>query len=214
MLSKLFQKFEEIKDTLRSDKVFDCLGELMHDKNLSQLLIEAADARNINEILQDIETTVNEEYITKVKENLGESLATRFIDYTRIKEMAHQAHEHRLIPEYTQSFFKKAFDKSGGKFREIKDGFIFIDSIPYEIRKTGEEDGFKRSYGELLKRYPKVTFDKEIAFKNPDAEFVSFGHLLFEALMVWVERAFSDLLIKGATFIDTDERMGRIHSLL
>jgi superfamily II DNA or RNA helicase len=208
VLSKLFQKLEEIKDALGSDKVFDCLGELMHDKNLSQLLIEAAaNARSINEILQDIEITVNEEYIAKVKENLGESLATRFIDYTRIKEMAHQAREHRLIPEYTQSFFKKAFDKSGGKFREIKDGFLAVDSIPFEIRKIGEEDNFKRSYGELLRRYPKVTFDKEIAFKNPDAEFVSFGHPLFESIMVWVERTFSDSLLKGATFIDPDGKM-------
>lgn len=208
VLSKLFQKLEEIKDALGSDKVFDCLGELMHDKNLSQLLLEAAaNARSVDEILKEIEITVNEEYIAKVKENLGESLATRFIDYTRIKEMAHQAREHRLIPEYTQSFFKKAFDKSGGRFREIKDGFLAIDSVPYEIRKIGEEDNFKRSYGELLKRYPKVTFDKEIAFKNPDAEFVSFGHPLFEAIMVWVERTFSDSLLKGATFIDPDGRM-------
>lgn len=121
VLSKLFQKLEEIKDALGSDKIFDCLGELMHDKNLSQLLLEAAaNARSVDEILKEIEITVNEEYIAKVKENVGESLATRFIDYTRIKEMAHQAREHRLIPEYTQSFFKKAFANREGNSEKLK----------------------------------------------------------------------------------------------
>ncbi|MBI2487426.1 MAG: DUF3883 domain-containing protein [Deltaproteobacteria bacterium] len=208
VLNKLFQKLEEIMNALGSDKVFDCLGELMYDKNLSQLLLEAAaNSRSIDEILKEIEITVNEEYIAKVKENLGESLATRFIDYTRIKEMALQAREHRLIPEYTQSFFKKAFDKAGGKFHELKDGFLAIDSVPYEIRKIAEEDNFKKSYGELLRKYSRVTFDKEIAFKNPDTEFVSFGHSLFEAIMIWVERTFFGSLLSGATFIDPDGRM-------
>ncbi|GAI31372.1 unnamed protein product, partial [marine sediment metagenome] len=100
VFKRLFEKLEEIKKALGSDKVFDCLGEIYQDKNLSQLLVEAAvNARNIDDILKDIEITVNEEYINKVKENLGESLATRFIDYTRIKEMAQQAQEYRLIRE-------------------------------------------------------------------------------------------------------------------
>lgn len=205
VLNKLFKKLEEIRKALGSDKVFDCLSEVLYDKNLSQLMLEAAaNARDIDEILKEIEITVNEEYIAKVKENLGESLATRFIDYTRIKEIARQAQEHRLIPEYTETYFKKAFTKAGGKHRELKDGFLAIDSIPYDIRKIADEDNFKKSSGELLKRYPKVTFDKDISFKNPESEFISFGHPLFEAIMVWVERTFLDSLLNGATFIDPD----------
>jgi len=121
--------------------------------------------------------------------------------------MAQQAREHRLIPEYTENFFKKAFTKIGGKFRELKDGFLAIDSVPYELRKIAQDDNFKKSYGQLIKRYPKVTFDKEIAFKNPDVEFISFGHSLFEAVMVWIKINLSDSLINGATFIDPDGKM-------
>ncbi|RKY28141.1 MAG: helicase [Candidatus Omnitrophota bacterium] len=207
VLNRLFQKLDEIRKALGSDKVFDCLGEVLYDKNLAQLLLEAAaNARNIDEILKEIEITVDEEYIAKVKENLGESLATRFIDYTRIKEMQQQAKEHRLIPEYTESFFKKAFAKAGGKIRYLKNGFLAIDSIPYDIRKIAEEDTFKKSFGSILKRYPKVTFDKDIAFKNQDAEFISFGHPLFEALMKWIDINFNQSLLNGATFIDPDGR--------
>ena len=208
VFKRLFEKLEEIKKALGSDKVFDCLGEIYQDKNLSQLLVEAAvSARNIDDILKDIEITVNEEYINKVKENLGESLATRFIDYTRIKEMAQQAQEYRLIPEYTESFFKEAFTRVGGKFHEGKSGFMVIDSIPFDLRNIAKEDTFRKSYGDLVKKYPRVTFDKEIAFRNPDVEFISFGHPLFESLMVWIEKNISDSLLNGANFIDPDGKL-------
>ncbi|MFQ5964571.1 MAG: helicase-related protein [Candidatus Scalinduaceae bacterium] len=208
VLKRLFEKLDEIRGAMGSDKVFDVLSEVLYNKNLSQLLMEAAaNARNIDDILEDIEITVDDDYIAQVKENLGETLATRFIDYTRIKEMAQQAREHRLIPEYTESFFKKAFAKAGGKFRELKDGLLAIDTIPFQIRKIANDDSFKKSFGELLKKYPRSTFDKDVAFKNPDVEFITFGHALFESVMVWVESNFTESLLNGSTFIDPDGKL-------
>lgn len=208
VLNRLFEKLEEIRNALGSDKVFDVLSEVLYNKSLSQLLMEAAaNARNIDDILKDLDIKVDEDYISKVKENLGESLATRYIDYTRIKEMAQQAREYRLIPEYTESYFKKAFIKAGGRLKERKEGFLAIDTIPYEIRQIAGQDLFKKCYGGLLKKYHRVTFDKEIAFKNPDAEFVSFGHPLFEAVMTWVENNLTDSLLNGAVFTDPDGKM-------
>jgi hypothetical protein len=52
-----------------------------------------------------------------------------------------------------------------------------------------------------------MTFDKDVAFKNPDAEFVSFGHPLFEATMSWIENNCSTCLINGACFTDPDGKM-------
>ncbi|MFQ6105090.1 MAG: protein NO VEIN domain-containing protein, partial [Candidatus Glassbacteria bacterium] len=208
VLHKLFQKLDEIRGALGSDKVFDVLSEVLYDKNLSQLLMEAAAyARNIDEILAEIDIEVDEDYVTRVKENLGESLATHYIDYTRIKEMAQQAREHRLIPEYTESYFKKALLKAGGRFSERKRGFLAVESVPYEIRKIAEDDLFKKTYGDLIRRYPRVTFDKEIAFKNPDVEFISFGHPLFEAVMRWVDQNYGPVLPSGASFSDPDGRL-------
>ncbi len=208
VFKRLFDKLEEIRTALGSDKVFDCLGEIFGDKNLAQLLIEAAaSARDMDEILATFNLPVDEDYIKKVKENLGESLATHFIDYTRIKEMAARAKENRLIPEYTENFFKKAMIKAGGKLDLRKDGFLRLESIPYEIRQFADRDDFRKRFGSLQKSYPKVTFDKEIAFKNPDAEFLSFGHPLFEALLLWVEKTLSNSLLSGATFLDPDNRL-------
>lgn len=208
VLNRLFEKLNEIEKALGTDKVFDVLSEVMYGKDLSQLLLEAVSgARDIDEILAEIDVEVNDDYVQQVKENLGESLATRYIDYTRIKEKADEAREHRLIPEYTEAFFKKAFDKVGGKYHTRADGFLSIDSIPFEIRKIAEEDEHQKQYGPMLKKYPKATFDNDTAFKNPDAEFISFGHPLFEAILKWVERELSLSLKQGAVFKDPDGRM-------
>jgi len=208
VLKKLFDKLDEIKEVMKSDKVFDVISEVLYGKDLSLLLLEAAaSSRSMEEILKELDIRIDEEYIRQVKENLGESLATKYIDYTRIREMAEKAREHRLIPEYTKSFFIKAFAKAGGSLHERKDGFMSIDSVPYEIRSIAEEDPFRRRYGYLLRAYPKVTFDKEVAFKSSDAEFVSFGHPVFEATLDWVEKSFSADLMKGTTFVDPSGKL-------
>lgn len=207
VLAKLFDKLEEIRNAIGSDKVFDVIGDTFYGKNLYQLVLDAvANARSMDEIIKKLDIKVDENYIKEIKEALGESLATKHIDYTRIKEMAEKAKEYRLIPEYVEEFFKRAFQKAGGKFRIRKDGFIVIDSIPYEIRKIAEEVDFKNRYGSILRQYPKATFDKEIAFKNPDAEFISFGHPLFEALLEWVKRNYFAKLQRGAMFKDPSGR--------
>ena len=121
--------------------------------------------------------------------------------------MAERAKEYKLIPEYVEEFFKRVFKKAGGKYRELKSGFIAIDSVPYEIRKIAESDEFKNRYGIVKKNYPKATFDKELAFKNPDAEFISFGHPLFEAVIKWVTDKFTEEIKKGAIFKDPSGKL-------
>jgi hypothetical protein len=214
VLKALFDKLDEIRDALGSDKVFDVLGDIIQGKNLSQLLVEAAcGARSVQEILKEIEITVDPAYIARVREELGESLATRFIDYTRIHEMADQAREHRLIPEYTEAFFKRAMETLGGKWqpRTVADlpqgSFLSVDSVPPVLRQVGEVDSFIKQYGPILRRYPLVTFDKDASMNVSQAELVTFGDSLFEALLAWIERDLGMALKEGALFTDPDGRM-------
>ena len=207
VLSRMFEKLEEIRRSL-GNKVFDVIGEVFLGKNLQQIMIEAASgARSMSELLKEIDIHVDEKYIREVKENLAESLATKYIDYTRIKEMAEKAREYKLIPEYTEEFFRKAFALVDGRMRNRKDGFITIDSVPYEIKSISEEDFFRRKFGTLLKSYPKISFDKELAFKAGDAELVSFGHPLFEAVLEYTGITYGNDLRKGAVFIDPEAKL-------
>ena len=208
VLKALFEKIEEIKSALGSDKVFDVLNEVLYGVNLSHLLLEAAaNAKSTDEILAELDIEVDADYIAKVKENLGESLATHYIDYTRMSEMAERARERRLIPEYTQAFFRKAFETLEGRLRERRDGFLAIESIPRSIRRFAQEDAFNRKHSGISTAYPKATFDKEVAFRTPDAEFISFGHPLFEAVLDWIEDKLSDCLKQGAVFEDPDGKL-------
>ena len=200
VLAKLFEKLEEIKSKLGSDRVFDVIGDVFFGKNLYQLILDAvSQARSLDDIIQELDNIkVDEKYIQEIRKALGESLATKFIDYTRIRELSEKAKENRLIPDYVEEFFKKAFQKAGGRYRIRKDGFISIESIPFELKKIAEKNNLS------LKTYPKATFDKDKAFKNPDAEFISFGHPLLETLMDWVHQSFFNNLQKGAVFEDPE----------
>src|SRR5437870_12272088 len=54
VLTTLFDKLQEIRDALESDKVFDVSSEALYGKNLSHLLLEAAaSARSMEEILNE-----------------------------------------------------------------------------------------------------------------------------------------------------------------
>ena len=211
VLKALLDKMEEIKSALGSGKVFDVLSEVLYGVNLSQLLLEAAaSAKDISDILAEIDIHVDQDYLTEVKENLGESLATRYIDHTRLREMEARARERRLIPEYTEAFFRRAFAVLEGKLRERQDGFLAIDSIPRFIRRFAQEDTFKRKHGAISAEYLKATFDKEIAFRNPDTEFISFGHPLLEAVLGWVGDELTDCLKQGGVFEDPDGKLDGI----
>ncbi len=203
VLSRMFEKLEEIREKLGSDRVFDVIGEVFHGKNLYQLIIEAVTkARTLEEVLKEMDIKPDESYLRNIREILGESLATRFIDYTKIRDIAEKAKEYRLIPEYVEEFFKRVFKEAGGSYRELRDGFIAIDSIPYEIKKIADSQDFKNRFGDLDRRYPKATFDSQKAFENPDAEFISFGHPLLEALIEWTLERFREGVKKGAVFKD------------
>ena len=203
VFKKLFEKIEEIKNSLGTDKVFDIIGDIFYGKNLYQLIIEAVTrAKTIDEIIKELDIVVDSDYIQKIKDILGESLATKHIDYTRLREMAEKAREFRLIPEYVEEFFKKAFVKAGGKYRIRKDGFLSIENIPYEIKNIA-----KSGFGPIATSYQKITFDKEIAFLNPDSEFISFGHPLLEALIYWIKERYIDGLKIGAVFESPDGRL-------
>jgi len=204
VLAKILEKLEEIRRTLGNDRVFDVIGDVFYGKNLYQLVLDAAtNAKTMEEILSELDIKCDEEYVARIKEMMGETLATRFINYPMIKEWVEKARENKLIPEYVEAFFKKTLSRAGGKFRELRGGFLAVDSIPLELKRIAEAVGFKNRFGLLMNRYPNVTFDKEQAFAHPDAEFISFGHPLLEALISWVLNNFKEISGRGSVFTDS-----------
>ena len=212
VMTTLLRKLDEIKSAFSSDKVFDVISEILPGRSLARLMIEAAaNTRDQDEILKEIDINTKDlKSMESIKATLGDSLATKYIDHTAIREMRHKAMENKIIPEYAKKLFSKAFVKAEGKMHDRADGFVSIDSVPHRIRRISDGDAFKRKYGSTLKAYPKATFDKEMGFKHQDAEFVTFGHPIFEAVLEWIERSFESDLQRGATFLNPGGTDGHI----
>ncbi len=201
VFNRLFDKLETIRAELGSDRVYDVIGELFPKKNLAQLILEAAtNARGHNQqIIDEIETTLDKAQLNFLKEFNQDTLVSPFINLPQVKELQQQSREHGLIPEYTREFFRKAFETLGGELRPRRDGFFTVPRIPAEIRRIAQKTP-NASRRDLRTR--KVTFDKSLAQTDPTAEFISFGHPLFEAVIQWAEQTLADALKTGACFED------------
>lgn len=205
---RLFEKLDEIRAAMGNDRVYDIIGEVYHGKNLAQMLADAATgARTEEEILAEMDITVNHDYIRRIREDLADTLVTRNIDFRRLEDIQERARENRLMPEYTADFFIRALARAEGRIRARQDGLHAVDSVPYPLRSIAKEDRFRKSFGQLGGPYNKITFDKRVGAKDQDAEFVTFGHPLFEAVLEWVSREFTADLQRGAVFTDTSGQL-------
>jgi superfamily II DNA or RNA helicase len=205
ILSRLFEKLDRMKEHMGSDRVFDVIGDILPGKSLKDLILDAiANKRTLDDILADFDRIPDEGAISKVKEASMEALATKHIDLTRILGEQRTAKENRLVPEYVEEFFKKAAKELNLKIEERQDGFWRIPSVPLEIRS--QPHWFKTKFGEVLREYSKVSFDKEKAFKG-QAEFVSMGHPLMEAVIETIFKRLTDDVENGAVFLDPEGKM-------
>jgi SNF2 family DNA or RNA helicase len=202
ILERLFQKLNNMRDALGSDRVFDVIGEIIPGESLEDILKDAITGqRRIEEIYQIVDEIDTAEVEKKMENIFMTSLATRHIDYSGIMNSIHEADENRLMPEYIEDFFLRAFSRFGGKFEKRVDTYS-IKSVPYELRKYNKDYNFKSSYGKVEKTYSKITFDKQKAKDNPEYEYVAPGHPLLEAVN---QKAIEDRGHDDAVAVFTDE---------
>lgn len=203
VLSRMLEKLEHIKKAIGSDKVYDVIGEIFPAKDLYKLVVDAVAGKiTQKEIDEKIDFPVDEKYKQTLLDEVMEQGLVNTIDYKSIDEIAERTKELKLVPEYVEEFFKKAFTKAGGKLKVRKDESLVINSIPLEIKRVADELDFKKGYGKLSRSYPRITFDKDAAFENDDLEYVSFGHPLLEATLKWVDEKFATEMQRGGVFKD------------
>ena len=183
ILERLFDKLDRMREALGSDRVFDIIGQIIPGARLDELLKDAIfSQRRLEEIEQRIEAMDEENARRTLEQVFMTSLATRYIDYSGILKETLKAEENRLVPEYVGDYFLRAFRRLGGRV-ERRDGKTYaISSVPYELRRWGEDYAFKTTYGTLFREYRQITFDKTYARAHPEATFVAPGHPLLEAV--------------------------------
>jgi hypothetical protein len=118
---------------------------------------------------------------------------------------------HKLQPHFIESFFLEAFRSVGGKIRAREKGRYEISSVPFAVRGRDMQIGFGEP---VLSRYERVCFDKpycNIQGQVP-AALIAPGHPLLEATIDLVRERNTDVLKRGAVFVDdadfgTDARL-------
>ena len=182
ILQRLFSKMELMEKALGTDKIFDVIGSIIPEANFEQLFKEAIfQQRRIEEIYEQVDRVDDKTVQTTLDRIFLTGLATRHIDYSAALRRSKEADENRLVPEYIQDYFLRAFNKLGGKVSEVKD-YWRIDSVPFNLRKLNSDYRFKMRYGKILRSYSRVTFYKEIAREHPEYEYIAPGHPLLEGM--------------------------------
>lgn len=206
VFQRLFSKLEEERSAL-GGKVFDILGKVTFDnKSLRDLLIEAVRYGNDPKVRARLNRVVDSSMDPEVfRKMIAESALTDDVMdvnvVNAIREDMDRIEAHKLQPHFIESFFLEAFKSLGGRVRKREAGRYEITSVPYAVRNRDVQIG----YGEaVLTRYERVCFDKAYctAPGAPQAALICPGHPLLEATIDLIRERNSDVMKRGAIFID------------
>jgi superfamily II DNA or RNA helicase len=225
ILDRLFEKLQAMRDSLGSDRVFDIIGDIIPGARLDELLKDAIfNQRRMDEIeqvIEDVDIRGTQETLERV---FMTGLATRHIDYSGLLKESLLAEENRLVPEYVGDYFMRAFRRLGGTIEKRERqtgglgqalsaypaGKVFrIASVPYELRRWGQDYAFKTHYGALFRDYRRITFEKAIAHQYAEVEFVAPGHPLLEAVNEQILTALTPGITTTALTPDPSPKFGR-----
>jgi hypothetical protein len=204
VLKRLFEKIEMMKEHLGAEKVYDVIGDILENAGAEEMLRRVAlGEREVAEAEEEIDAISVEQTKKEISKLIGEALAIR-VDERWSREKARLSEENKLIPEYLENFFVRAFETIAGKekVRRRGDGFLSVKWVPSEVKDVSYE--FRMRYGLVDDRYPKFTFDKDLLEEEETADFVCPGHPLMEAVVQKVLERFGPELRRGAIFEDPD----------
>ena len=216
VFQRLFEKLEQEREALKG-KVFDVLGKVTFDnKPLRDLLIEAIRYGNDPEVRDRLNQVVDYALDRDALQQLLDerALTEDTMDVHQviaIREDMERMEAHKLQPHFIESFFLEAFRSVGGKVRARENGRYEVTSVPFAVRNRDMQIGFGEP---VLSRYERICFDKPYCNVQglAPAALIAPGHPLLEATIDLVRERNTDVLKRGAIFIDdadfgTDARL-------
>jgi len=206
VFQKLFERIQQIESDLdekRTGKVFNVLGDVIPPNMIEQMLREMyAKTLEEKDLLDRIVENVDLEHIKRISNSALEGLAKRDLNLSVIVGKRSEAKERRLVPEVIRDFFVDAAPYAGlsAKTNKKEEGLLRIGKVPKSLRDIGEIQ--EPQFGVLGREYKDIVFDKKILEKNPQVEWVTPGHPLFEALRTVTLKQSVEDLVNGAIFYD------------
>ena len=206
VFQRLLEKLQQEREAL-GGKVFDVLGKVTFDNRpLRDLLIEAVRFGNDPEerarLTQKLDRALDRETLENlIKENALTEDVMDLHTVMSIREDMERMEAHKLQPHFIEAFFIEAFRSLGGKILPREKGRYEITAVPYAVRNRDSLIGFGEP---VLQRYERVCFAKE--YRNLQGHIAASqicpGHPLLEAVIDLIRERNTDVLKRGATFVD------------
>lgn len=206
VLAALLNKMDEMRQGLGSDRVFDLVGDLLddHEISLSDLIISCiTNRRRLQDAVASIEQAVSPQHQASLIAAREEGLARRFLNLPELRQDAARSASHALIPAHLETFFTRSLERNRGRWERRADGKLRVERVPVNLRHEQELD-FRRRFGTVERSYLSLTFDKKTVGEDGRTELLGPGHALFESVLQAAQAISSDSLARGAVFFDVD----------
>ncbi len=205
VLQAVFDKLEQMRKEMGSDRVYDVIGERLTDANLEQMIRDhVVNRRMFDEIIASLDSSLPEHDSGVLESASLSSLATRYINIAAMAELRQKAKENRLSPAYIRAFFREALEAHfPDRIEQRPDGHWRIPYVPSALRDLPMD--LARRYEKPQERYSRFTFDLGEARKT-GIEAIGPGHPLFESLLQHTIANCRDDLEQGAMLLDPDNR--------
>lgn len=206
VLAALLRKMEEMRQGLGSDRVFDLVGDLLedHEISLAELIIDCiTNRRRLEDAVASIEQAVSPEHQASLVAAREEGLARRFVNLPELRNDAARSAGQALLPPHLEQFFTSTLERKRGRWERRADGKIRVERVPVTLRRDQEIE-FRRKHGTVGRSYLSLTFDKGEVGEDGRTDLLGPGHPLFESVLQAADSEFVDALARGAVYYDVD----------
>jgi superfamily II DNA or RNA helicase len=211
---RLLEKLEAAREAL-GGRVYDVLGELFEGTALKDLLVEAIQYGEQEEVkarlMKVVDGAVDQAHLRELLER--RALTNDTMPKARVHELRiemERAEAQRLQPHHIQSFFVEAFQRLGGQIKRREEGRWEITHVPLSVRDRDRQIG---SGAPVQKKYERICFEKSRINQQPVAAFVCPGHPLLEAVISLTREKHDHLLKQGAVLVDDADLGANVSAL-
>lgn len=207
VFQRLFDKLDNERQAL-GDRVFDVLGQTFSDKSLRDLLLEAIQYGEQEEVKARLDQVIDSTLDTDHLRNLLESnaLGSTELDPKQVfalRERIEKAEALRLQPLFIEAFFKEAFERLDGSIHEAEPNRYRINHVPSAIRQRDRVLGRKAP---VLQSYERICFDKD--FINHAGKYraslIAPGHALMDSTVDLILEQYRNSLKNGSILFDAN----------
>jgi superfamily II DNA or RNA helicase len=212
--ARLLDKLEAAREAL-GGRVYDVLGELFEGTALKDLLVEAIQYGEQEEVkarlMKVVDGAVDQAHLRELLKR--RALTNDTMPKARVQELRiemERAEAQRLQPHHIQSFFVEAFQRLGGQIKRREEGRWEVTHVPLSVRERDRQIG---SGAPVQKKYERICFEKSRINQQPVAAFVCPGHPLLEAVISLTREQHDHLLKQGAVLVDDADLGANVSAL-